>query len=103
MLETGTSKYMQISHRIPSSQLVAALAFGAVSAVRRPLVACFCNMIQNLKIQLPKTSIISIIKLKPGKSGSEEPVASYFTREKFPRFKISINSSFLRQAFHRSP
>ena len=48
IVSIATRKYMQVSHRIPSSQVVAVLAFGAVSAVRRPLVGFFQNMTQNV-------------------------------------------------------
>ena len=48
IVEIATSKYMQIAHRIPSRQVVAVLAFGAVSAVRRPAEGCFCNITQNV-------------------------------------------------------
>ena len=50
IVEIGTSKYEQVSHRIPSSQVVAELAFGAVSAVRHPLGGCFFK--HNTKRQL---------------------------------------------------
>ena len=50
IVEIATSKYMQVSHRIPSRQVVAVLAFGAVSAVRRPAGGLFFK--HNTKRQL---------------------------------------------------
>jgi len=41
MLEIATSKYMQVSHRVPSSQLVGMLAFSAVFGCSTPARGMF--------------------------------------------------------------